>query len=295
MKRFLLLALVGGILFGLVIGCDSDDKSTDNSLAVGDTNSIEFQFVSDFLGEQSFDELNWTIDLTFDLLGSIPGEQAPKFKEISSFASGTQEEVLVLDSADYQHTNGWHIFEFYATVMGDEDTTDVAGIDSVRTMVNGVPTQTPDITLNELSIRAHYNWENRQGLGNGSGDHSLDLDGTVLVSGSQVVVNGASTDGLVLHLEDGTTVCDLEVSNSVTATALAFRVDVDECPTSGTFQVTSTVSLACTGQGDSELDSLNINGSWVVTAVFNGNLITITYSDGTTAWTITDICGDSST
>ena len=43
------------------------------------------------------------------------------------------------------------------------------------------------------------------------------------------------------------------------------------------------------GQG-SVLDSLNIDGSWTVTVAFHGATETVTYTDGTTTWSVTESC-----
>ena len=53
-------------------------------------------------------------------------------------------------------------------------------------------------------------------------------------------------------------------------------------------------ALACTGGSDnpdSLGSSLQLEGAWTVTVVVNdNNTVTITYSDGTTTWVVTEPC-----
>ena len=62
--------------------------------------------------------------------------------------------------------------------------------------------------------------------------------------------------------------------------------DVGEnCPLAGTVSVVASTDLSCTGTDAEGWEQLNIDGTWIIAAVVNGDgTVTITVSDGTTTW-----------
>lgn len=283
--RLLLLLTFSAMIYA-VVGCESAD-SGNNSLTTGDTTSAEFQFVQDMVAEGALDNIGYSLDMAFDLIDMIPGGQAIPL----NFKTGADTSLVL--SHEYSYSNGWHIFDFSASFSDGFDSTVIEGIDSIQTLVNNDPVQVPDSTINGIKIRSHYAFENSF-FGSGSADHSLDISAPSFDSGQTVTVAGSGLDELDMYFEDSTSVCSLMVSNSMDIDDVSFILESEEeCPFAGSIDMSSSIDLGCSGDG-SEFESLNIAGTWIVSATFNGTSQTIVFSDGTTTWTVTESCGGSS-
>ena len=291
MKKITLLTLIAvAIIVISMIGCSSD-STTESNLILGDTTSATFQFMRDSVSEPSFDITGVGMELSFDLLGQqFPSSSSSKLVYNKSASDST---IIIVNNYSYNISTGWHVFDYSATFIDFEDTTTVQGVDSIQTIVNNQPVPIPDSTMNELKIRTQYAFENNN-YGSGVGHQSLDLTAVPYFDSlATVTVNGNSNDTLDLQFIEAVDTCNLDLKNSITITNVVFQIDVDEeCPESGTIVANQNIALNCVGGGESSLDSLNINGSWTATLTFQGATTNISFTDGTTTWSFTEDCPD---
>ncbi len=289
MKKITFLTLMAACLAVIgMVGCGSDSDPTASNLIVGDTSSETFQFVSDSIGYMSQDMAGNGLDLSFELLDlQFPSSSTSKIGQPNKAAGDT---VIVVTN-QYTYSNGWHIFDFRATFIDFDDTTIVEGIDSIQTLINNEPVQNPDtVDINGLKVRAQYAFDNNN-FGSGVGHQSFDLTATSFDSLGVVTINGITHDTLTAHFIESLDSCNLDMNNTLSINNVTFQFDVgEECPTSGSIVANQNISLSCIGSGASHLDSLNIDGSWTVTVTFNGATETISFTDGTTTWTVTEDC-----
>jgi hypothetical protein len=301
MKRKTLLAavLLLGLAITLLLGCgEEEDEITGNGggLLIGDTLAPEFQFVSEFLGEGSMEFVFHSLEMTMVLVDSIPGGGAPA-KAGQPASLMPQEESLIVESYTYTYANFWHIFAFEAIVVDEltSDTiVDVSGIDSFQVLVNGDPVQYPGPLFNGLNIRSHFDWMESSGFASGHSDHSLNLTAAPVGIDTAITITGSVYDSLGMYVSDGQTQCLLDMAIELTLSELTFIGFMDECPTAGSASSTVRLDLSCEG-GGSGYDSLNVNGTWTMTATVSGDVITVSYSDGTTSWTVSGPCDEPAT
>ncbi len=287
MKKFSLLTIVAVCITVIsMIGCGSD-SATESNLIIGDTSSASFQFVADSIGTVSSEMAGNGLDLSFELLEmQFPSAAPSKI----AYTKATADTVIVI-SNNYSYSNGWHIFDYAATFVEFSDTTIVEGIDSIQTLVNNTPVALPDSTMNGIKIRAQYAFQNNT-FGSGVGHQSFDLSATTFDSLGVVTINGNTNDTLTATYVELTDTCSLDMNNTLTITNLVFVIDaLDDCITSGQIVGTQNIMLNCIGGQGSSLDSLNIDGTWTITITFNGTSEIVTYSDGTTTWSVTETCG----
>lgn len=289
MKRLTLLALIAAAIIVIsMIGCSSDSV-TESNIIIGDTTSPAYLFVSDSIGNVSFDALGNGLDLSFELLDmQFPSGTSSKL----SYNTKSVADTSIVVSNNYSYSNGWHIFDYSATFIDFEDTTTVQGVDSIQTLVDNTPQQFPDsAAINGMNIRAQYAFENNT-FGSGVGHQSFDISATTFDSLGIATINGNSHDTLNAQFIESTDTCSLNMHNSLTITNVQFVIDVsDECPSSGSIIANQNIALDCVGGQDATFDSLNINGDWTATITFHGATETVTLTDGTTTWSVTEDCG----
>ncbi|KAA3636800.1 MAG: hypothetical protein DWP97_02015 [Calditrichaeota bacterium] len=298
MKRYLLLTVFGLLSLGLtIIGCDSSDSSNESNPLIGDTSSENFQFVQDEVGEGAFNTIGYSLDLSFDFIDQIPGAPtSPKQKNLVSYSAS--DSVQSNHQYTYDTLNGWHIFQFEATIYEDTDVISIAGTDSIQVTIDGDPMRYPDSTMNGIKIRNWFEFDvNSDDDAHGEGHHSYDIDATQYEVDGTGSIDGMTEEYLSVYTADSNATCTLLVENNVTINDVILMVDSpdDGCPQSGSVVVSSGLSLNCTGNGEGGLSSLSIDGTWTMTAQFNGTSETYTFSDGTTTWTITEPCDDPQT
>ncbi|MFQ5453217.1 MAG: hypothetical protein ACE5D6_03415 [Candidatus Zixiibacteriota bacterium] len=292
MKRFAFLTILISLVLFLMVGCD-EDKTVNSNLIVGDTSSADFQFVQEKVTQDENTDIGMSLDLTFDLFDQQFGVGAPKLEQSGIMALGQTGDIILIDSATYTFINGWHVFTFEATVidMFTNDTLDISGIDSIQIQSNGSTLPEPDSTMDDLRIRNYFNWDFRNKSDSGSGTHLIHIAGSTIDSGSVVTINGSANETVYTTVSDTIAECDLDMNNNVNITNVQFVLDGTECPNSGKIMMSSNMDLTCYGQLNSHLDSLTVNGTWTVTAVFNGTQVNVTYTDGTTSWSVIEECG----
>ncbi|UCD17912.1 MAG: hypothetical protein JSV44_03125 [Candidatus Zixiibacteriota bacterium] len=282
--------LVSGIAY--LVGCDNE--STGPKLLEGDPEDPSFEFVSDVFDGGYANFSSSMLSLTFALIDSIPGMQGPArtFKPLSQADDFASIEYV------YSYNDFWHIFTASVTMYEyfDDQSVDTIyfnGIDSVKFANAEGPMQYPDPSTISATIIWHFNTVilssgDEIGVTN---DASLTLTG--LYEGD-LTINGLSTDEIHLYVSDEITTCAFEITSSQEFDNIfidAATQETDGCPTSGRLDVEAAFVCQCEGQGESPLDSLNIDGTWNISFVFDDGFVTITYVDGISRWTITEECG----
>jgi len=298
------LIVLGMLLFGalaLVIGCSDDDEGTPvGGLTQGDTADLSFQFIDTTVGEDIFSNMGISIELAFSLMDWIPGASAGLLRDNPITTLGTSEyEDIIITSVIFTYTeSGWFVFEFDALIveLPEYDTTEISGIDSLQFLNNGViiDTSAVDPEMDEFKIRGHAQWSHADDA-SGATHHRIDIETQESGVDTLMLINAAGNDTLSLSLATDSANCTLDVYNTLAVTNLLVAMDDEEdgCPQSGRVSVAATVDLSCIGGSQNPFDHLDINHTWVITLVFNDNgTVTMTYSDGTTLWTVTRVCNE---
>lgn len=293
MKLLALLSLVLLLVavLALIPGCSSSPANS----AMGDANDPEFLLIQEFVGESSTDGIARAMEISFELFDSIPGV-APAPKNFTQRAAA-DEDLLVVDSFNYAYTNGWHIFEFWiwATDTAAGDTVDVFGIDSLRALSNGTPMQVPDSSMDALYIRCHWDVALRNSNVIGSADNSVNIVNIDWYGVDPANISGSVVENLSGTVSDSETVVDFSFSNSLTADDIVLNLAADECPTSGSLNLTAAIDISAIRTIGASVDTLSIDGVWEISATFEGTDLTVTYYDGTTYWETTESCSDTPT
>lgn len=294
MKRliFLTLTLLTIVGLGLFSGCNS---SYPPETELGDTNSLEFQLVQEVVVNNSINGIGKIIELSWQLFDSIPGVSTSP-KGTGSRQALSEEDIIVVDSFNYAYNNNWHIFSFWATVMdtAEGDTVDLSGIDSLQVLNNGTPMQIPDSTADALYIRAHYDLGVRNTNIVGSADDAVDIDDIDWNGVLQSVIDGQVTENLSGTVSDSETVIDFDFTNVLTADSIVANLGTEDCPSSGVLGLASGIDISAIRTIGAFVDTLSINGNWVISASYNNGDVTLTYYDGTTYWQTTEPCGSPS-
>jgi hypothetical protein len=63
------------------------------------------------------------------------------------------------------------------------------------------------------------------------------------------------------------------------------------CPPSGSIAMIASLTMECVNVPNA--DSLDVEGRWTASFNFHDPSMTVSFSDGTTLWTVTDECRDS--
>jgi len=285
MRRFALLTalFVPMLIVALLPGCGG--KSTSSNLTPGDTTSADFQFVQSFLGDGVQQSIISALDLTFILWDSIPGVSASPRDHYRPMALQTGDSL----SLNYNYADGWHVFSFEMRAEDETDTVVMTGIDSVRFLSNGEPMQVPDSTADALDIRPHFTLEAYVNGSSMSTDQALSVTNLTNDMLEPVTVNGSSVEAATLIFADSVSSCTLAMGTHLTLNNIVTVLDGASCPTSGSLHASATIDMSCTGDGGNAAD---VNGSWYLTATYNGTTATMQYSNETTVWNVTEPCGD---
>jgi len=290
MKKLTILAvsLVLVTVLAIFLGC-SDSTTAPQMGSLADP---KFQAVQMVVGEEATESVDKSLDLSFEFIDFIPGSSfVSKGSELRQALAGGNE-ILVIDSFNYGYANGWHSFQFWAWVADTTsgDTVNVAGIDSLQVLNNGTPIQVPDSTVDELNIQAHFTVSVRNTNISGSSDHSLNITGITPELLNPVVINGSATESASGTFTDSNVVCDFTVGNSLASNDITTSIAGGTCPTSGSLHLTSAVDIFCTKTLQTGVDTVMVQGTWVVSAVFANNNITVTYQNGDTFWQYSTPC-----
>jgi len=294
MKRMVMTGAACMLALVLVIGCDEDDSGTNN---IGTRDPIDSTFVTEWFEDDLTDFGFASIDISQELIQHIPGNPVGKEQLGAVALDDPETEVTINLVGDYSYSNGWHIFDFEATLVDhdSDDTVDIDGVDSVQVLTSGTPVQSPDETtpIDGLKARAVVDFDVRNDDGQGSIHHRIDLDvDTDGGADTTLIINGSTNDALSGSETTSLGECDASVTEAATITNLRIDADAEDgdCPEAGTIVVVATVDVQCVGSGDPP-ETLDIDGTWTTTAVVNGNnTVTITWTNGIVSWTHTEDC-----
>ncbi|MBU8933414.1 MAG: hypothetical protein KOO62_05345 [candidate division Zixibacteria bacterium] len=300
MKRiiFLMAILTGLVLLMMGTGCDSSKDPVSNQQ--GDTTAANFQFVDSAFGEDIFSSFDISLNMSLALLDEIEGiTMSPsKSTPLAALGDGSDEiEITLVDSFLFT-PEYWYVFIFHGTIIDGFDTININGIDSIQLLNDGTPLtmEIMPLVFNGVKVRAHVNGETNNGTTIGS-HHRVDFEVNVTDTDSVATIDGTAHDTIAIAWADDVTTCELEMASVTTVDGLELLLNGgDDCPLDGTISVTMAIDMDCTGDSPIGWDQLNIDGTWTMTAVVNGNrTITVTISDGTTTWTTTETldCGPS--
>lgn len=303
MKRFIWLAfaLSGGLILTLAIGCSSTDSPTGN-MQVGDTTSAGFQFVEEnFNGEDVLNNFEFGLEVSSRLLAEAGVPVASSRN--GALASAGVNDVIINSILDWEFTaDRWWVFDFEATISetdsGVVTQISVAGIDSVQLLLDGVAIDSSEVALgfDALKARAHVNWADLAQTVTAAAHHRVDFSAAEVGNDSLITIAGSVDDTVTLVWAGQDYECSLEMSSNQAVDNLVVLISASgDCPQSGSLSAVATIDLLCYGLGASQFNELDVNGTWTMTAQVNENQsATITYSDGTTAWVITenDICSN---
>ncbi|MBU0983241.1 MAG: hypothetical protein KKA42_05190, partial [candidate division Zixibacteria bacterium] len=252
-------------------------------------------FVDEALGGEMLGSFMNSTEFTMGLLDYIPGIPGSSGK--SAFRA-LAADTVIFDSLSYTYGSGWHIFYVEAMVISedgmDTDSTWVQGIDSIQILVGGAVVQFPPSTEDSLSgvnFRAHVDIENSDEFG-GSMAHRVDIVQFADGADTLLEVNATTSDTLSSGYWSEGVVCAFDATSNAVVTDLVMDPDAEaECPHSGSISAVSTVELYCEGTNPDVPSSYNINGTWTVGVVANGNnTVTVSFSNGLVSWSMVTDC-----
>jgi len=290
-RSLLALGLIFGV-FMFLAGCDN--ASTDPKLQTGDLNDPEFEQIDALFGEGFTDMTGSMLDLTFQLIDSIPAPVGIAKPAVFATDGG-------LDNLDFTYSYNaetyWHVFTVSASSSEDDGfggtyTTDFSGIDSVRFSGAQGYIQYPDDGATGANIHWHIDAE-IQSTGT---QFTYDSDALIALAVADLndfVVNGTSSEDIDLAVADGESACVLSIGTDQEYTDVYVPTSESgsECPSSGRIDVSASLLLNCEGDTPEGYDELSIDSNWDIAYIFDDGTITVTYSDGTTQWTTTQSCG----
>ena len=283
-----------GMTFSFFSGCSDDNGTNSNGIDPQDS-----AFVGEFFSGDIFLRSLQSIPVSLELLGTVDG--AAKIAPSALASLSDDEEIIINSIIEYSYTNGWHIFDFSAMIidLDEHDTVDIAGIDSVQILENGEPVRVPvdSNNIDGLKARAYIDWELRGESNRGDVNHRIDVGLDPGVLDTIVTVDGSVHDTMEVVEDDFDGTCSIFAALDQTVTNLQIRTPSnDDCPLDGQVASTATLDVLCIGNQGAGYDTLQVTGAWTVTATVNdNNTVTITYSDGTVSWTVTEPCGQSAT
>jgi hypothetical protein len=293
MKKLLLTLLAMTLIAGMVfiLGCSDDDEDKGTGPVAGDTADVEFQVMSELLGDGILDHDGNILFLSIWLMDIIPGK-SDGYNPFKPLAPAQDLDSL---SWTYNSSNFWHIFSVTAVFIDSHgegmgvDTLTYIGIDSIRFVGPLGPMLYPDTTVTTIDIRAHFDVEISSE--NASVTISTDASFDLTEADMGIYVNGTSSDSGSIYISDEEINCEVDYTTNQTVTDLYldyYAIMGEGCPLGGTISVVASVDIGCV----SDTMSVDITGTWWLTFTFNDGMITATYTNGQIIWTVTEPCYD---
>ena len=305
MKRFANAAFAASFALAcclIATGCDRKDSVTDAPAA--NTSQTDSTLVTNTVGDRVMDAPFQTIALSTELLETVPGNSP--VNRLGGSPSDLQitngDDLVITSVLSYSYADGWHVFDFEAVAINHNhgDTVDIAGTDSVQVQVDGSAVQQVDDTtmVDGLLARAHLGWSARSGNGEGALHHSLDVAVEPMGLDTLITIDGFAHDSLSgIEVTDSAS-CALDLSYDLMISNLQVLVPetTGDCPEAGDLSVAVGIAAECVGSQGTPSDSVNIHGTWTVTAHVNdNNTVTVTFSNGLLFFRKTTSCDDSGT
>lgn len=305
MKRFTNAAFAAAFALAcclIATGCDRDNATTEPTAS--DTDRADSSLVRATVGDRMLEAPFQTLELSAKLLAAVPGS-SPVSRMLGQTGSqdiSQGDDLIITSVLTYRYADGWHVFTFEAIAVNHAtaDTVDITGTDSVRVLVDGspVPTVSDSTSIEAVLARAHLDWANRRGVGEGALHHSLDVAVLPMEFDTLVTIDGFAHDSLSGIERTDSATCALDLSYDLTIDNLQVRVPetAGDCPESGDLAVSVGIAAECVENHGTPPDSLDIHGTWTVTAHVNDdNTVTITFTNGLLFFRTTTTCDDDAT
>jgi hypothetical protein len=275
-------------VLALSYGCGGSNKAT-NDQPTSNLDQLEGFVDADF-----YTMALQSLDLSLALLDSVPAATAPGTQNKTNFenlVAAEGDNLIISSIGSYAYSNGWHIFQFGATVDPGDGTglSDVSGIDSVQVLQGGVPMGPgSDFSLlDEVTSHAHFSWATQDGSTAVGANQLVNVALSTSGADTTFLVNGSLDESLDAAFQDSTGSCSFAMDLAAVINDLSIS-SADECPQSGSVSMDVGIDVACLS---SDNQSMQVQGEISVVAVANGNnTVTVTYTDGTNTKTVTDQC-----
>lgn len=295
MKRILILLVTLGLIAGLlyIAGCTDEDDIIDDVNVIDPADST---FIQNIFGLRTLGNAFQSIPISLALLDSIPDSSKGMGKQAFDVLPQANDSIVITSAGYTGYSNGWHVFNFEATVfnLDNGDITDIIGHDSLKVWHNGAPVQyiSSPSQLDTLEERAHASWTQRNNVSSGKVHHNIVASVIRAVNDTTLTIRGFSHDTLSQDGIISDNDCLLEVTLNENIDSLQFVVNVnDSCPTSGNITLLSSLDVFCVSDSGLGSDTLSINSDWTITATANGDgTITITFAGPIFSWSVTESC-----
>ncbi|MFQ5606727.1 MAG: hypothetical protein ACE5GA_02175 [Candidatus Zixiibacteriota bacterium] len=278
------------IVTALALGC-SDSSTNSQQKLTGDPADLQFGSVSEQLDDAAlnFAAIEWLNPVMDSIPGLSPRLVLTEDPRLARRAGAAIDTVLTIsisiDSATY-----WIVFQ--ATVTNFIDTASV--VDSFR--FSGVDGPELPINLGDtatgMDVRAHARVvinDTTAFTGIIASHVSFSADiigrGDPILGGDTTLLNVTGVDTLSGTATDSGAACTFTITTNRIASGI---VSIDSptypCPIAGNINASMDLNFACALPG--MVDSVSVNGSWVVTATYNPDgSASMTYENATTRWT----------
>lgn len=289
MKRLIGLVLMTILAMGLVWLPGCDKESTSPKLKTGDTTDAGFLVMKELLGDGVMGQDRGMINIALELTNQIPGAPTPL---PAPFKNSVPGDSILVNS--YTYLQFWHIFACSVFASDGSDYFIFTGIDSLRFANADGFVRYPDSTVNAMNTRYHFLVAAELGASTAMmTDHgSWDITGEW---DNFMRINGHSADTVDFHLvKNDTAYCNIGMTVGQTINNLyldSVAMDDKGCPPSGSIAMIASLTMECVNVPNA--DSLNVEGRWTAAFNFHDPSMTVSFSDGTTLWTVTDECRDS--
>jgi len=309
-RAVLLLLAVAACCLMVAGGCSDDDESSPTGgVTTGDPNDSSFQYVQEnFAESDEFFDFGGDVEIALALIDATTGIDLSKSPGRTGplTALAAQEDTVISTVINsWQFTQDrWLVIDFSLTLLEIEceqtvcDTSEimVAGIDSIRFLEDGVALDTSEVgpNLNGLIQHAHVMYNVDEGGGNTiSADSERLLTITVGVNNNDSLLQGdvVINESVEIVSNEGTGSCTIQLTRSQVVDGMIVNTMDDSegsCPLAGSASVTDQISVSCIGSGQDELRTLDIDGTWQVTAVVNQDRsVTVTFTSNNVQWVVT--------
>lgn len=298
-RRLGLLLVIAALTTAIISACG---ESTTEPIAKleGDLNDSTFVATSAFLVDAAFElEATDWFDALFD---SLPGSAASPFRSSADreLRRSLIEESIISYDLQIDEVNWWFIFT--VTAARGSDTAEL--IDSVRFMQDGVAINPMVVEgYNQLDGRVHAHVTSAtEGVFVGTiASHASILQTLIAedsIGGDTISMSFSGADTIDGTSWDQLMTCDITATTSKSGSDVMF-LDLptggESCPFSGSINASATLDMMCVATdlyvSIGGNDTLNINGSWTVSATYQSDgSADVVFEDATTRWSTNVPC-----
>lgn len=289
MKRFVLFAIMAGLLLFLIAGCGIDDDETPftpETKEDGDLNDPTYQAVEGAFTESEAmaDELwMWLADVVDTVF-------ADSASLASSKLAGGQaaDEVMMTyhSSSRYWYLYVSHVDTSFGQGQAVDDIVTFVLHDSIQFLHGTNPVQWPDSNLlTAVNNGVLLTITTQSGTGNVTATQRVNVTGDIVNRGD-VTLNG--TRSYDFGFQDQAQSCAMSIDIAGAADDVFMNIaamDNEGCPYSGVLSHEGTIGIECTGD-----TTFSYSGTWWITQTFYGDHYDIVVENATTRWSTTEQC-----